>query len=57
MIKKVITSIRHISHHCTGFDSYYSDLQNHSVSGSPSFDEARKDFRSSIHSQTVGYTG
>ncbi len=57
MIKRVITSIRHMGHHNTGFDSYYTDLQRHNIPGTPTLDEARKDFRSALHSETKGYMG
>ena len=55
MIDKFVGSIRGISRHRTGLDSYVASVQNDRRPVGPKYDEARKDFNSRIRGEIRGF--
>ena len=57
MIDRFVGSIRGISKHRTGFDSYLANVQKGKVACGPKFDEARKDFNNRMRGEYQGFLG
>ena len=54
MLHRVLTTIRHLNSHGTGFDSYLANVQRHSLGAGPRMEEARRDFLNTVHNETIG---
>lgn len=52
MLSKFVGSLRS---HRTGFDLYLTNVQGRKGAGSPTMDEARRDFSQRIRSEFQGY--
>lgn len=57
MFHRFINSIRSLGHHSTGFEVYMSGLNRDSMSGGPTADEAKKDYRRVLRSENKGFMG
>ena len=57
MIDRLVGSIRGIRSHRTGFDSYLANVQKGRDGTGPTLDEARKDFRNTLRSESQGFLG
>ena len=47
MFNRVISTLRHLGGE-SNFEGYYKQIQRHNLEGSPTFDEAKRDFRDAI---------
>lgn len=55
MFDRFVGSIRGIRSHRTGFDSYLVNVQQGRGAAGPKYDEARRDFNSTIRGEFRGY--
>lgn len=56
MFHKLIESIRHINHP-TGFESYLNGLQGNKLHSNVTIDEAKRDYREALRTESKYYRG
>ena len=54
MINRVIEAVRRAGHG-SGFDAYFSTIYSKGLSGAPTHDEARRDYREVLRHNRPGY--
>ena len=54
MFHNIVEGLRRI-HVASDLEAYYESIQEPGVAGTPTVDEARKDFRSLLHSHTIPF--
>jgi len=60
MFHRVFSTLRHLNyrnHPSSGFDSYLANIQRYNMVGGPRIEEARKDFKHTVHNETTGLLG